>query len=166
MVDFKKLRASKLQPTITEPIKIFRRLPKLLGINDLYTSQAQVLEEWYKRRNERELVINLHTGGGKTLIGFLIAQSTLDGTREPVIYLAPTVQLVRQTLEKAGDYSITAVAYEKGADLPGEFLARTFFLNAPVIGQSGRSRGRCSFSGGRLFEHSQNLAAAGPCHPG
>jgi replicative superfamily II helicase len=95
MVDFKKLRASKSQPAVIEPTEIFRRLPKPLGINDLYTSQAQVLEEWYKRRTERDIVIKLHTGGGKTLVGLLIAQSTLNETREPVIYLAPTVQLVQ-----------------------------------------------------------------------
>lgn len=123
MVDFKKLRASKSQPEVTEPTEIFRRLPKPPGINDLYTSQAQVLEAWYGRRNERDLVIKLHTGGGKTLVGLLIAQSVLNETREPVIYLSPTVQLVQQTLEKAREYGIPAVPYEKKADLPGEFLA-------------------------------------------
>lgn len=123
MVDFKKLRASKSQPGVTEPTEIFRRLPKPPGINDLYTSQAQVLDEWHRRRDEQDLVIKLHTGGGKTLVGLLIAQSVLNETREPVIYLSPTVQLVQQTLEKAAEYGIPAVAYEKGADLPGEFLA-------------------------------------------
>jgi replicative superfamily II helicase len=123
MVDFKKLRASKSQPAVVDPLEIFRRLPKPPGINDLYTSQAQVLEEWYGRRNEQDLVIKLHTGGGKTLVGLLIAQSVLNEIREPVIYLSPTVQLVQQTLEKAHEYSIPAVAYDKSADLPSEFLA-------------------------------------------
>jgi replicative superfamily II helicase len=123
MVDFKKLRASKSQPEITEPTEIFRRLPKPPGINDLYTSQAQVLEEWSRRRSERDLVIKLHTGGGKTLVGLLIAQSVLNETHEPVVYLSPTVQLVQQTLEKAHEYSIPAVSYEKNANLPNDFLS-------------------------------------------
>lgn len=125
MVDFKKLRESKTQSTVIEPIEIFRRLPKPPGINDLYTSQAQVLEAWFSRRNERDLVIKLHTGGGKTLVGLLIAQSILNEhrEREPVIYLSPTVQLVQQTLEKAKEYSIPAVTYEKNVDFPDEFLA-------------------------------------------
>ncbi|MBD1891754.1 DEAD/DEAH box helicase [Coleofasciculus sp. FACHB-SPT9] len=123
MVDFKKLRESKTQSTVIEPIDIFRRLPKPPGINDLYTSQAQALEAWFSRRNERDLVIKLHTGGGKTLVGLLIAQSILNEHCEPVIYLSPTVQLVQQTLEKAKEYSIPAVAYEKGTDFPDEFLA-------------------------------------------
>jgi len=123
MVDFKKLRAAKTQATIIEPTEIFRRLPKPPGINDLYTSQAQVLEEWFNRRNERDLVIKLHTGGGKTLVGLLIAQSVLNEHQEPVIYLSSTKQLVRQTLEKASEYGISAVSYSKGTDFPDEFLA-------------------------------------------
>jgi len=124
MVDFKKLRESKTQPVVIDPTEIFRRLPKPFGINDLYVSQAQVLEEWFKRRNtDRDIVIKLNTGGGKTLVGLLIAQSILNEHHEPVIYLSPTVQLVKQTVQKAVEYSIPAVAYEKGKDLPDEFLA-------------------------------------------
>ena len=122
MVDFKKLRAAKSQPAATDPIEIFRRLPKPAGINDLYTSQAHVLEEWHSRRADRDVVIKLHTGGGKTLVGLLVAQSMMNGTNEPVIYLSPTNQLVQQTLEKAAEYSIPAVAYEKSVDFPDEFL--------------------------------------------
>jgi Rad3-related DNA helicase len=123
MVDFKKLRESKTQPKVIEPIEIFRRLPKGLGINDLYVSQAQVLKEWFRRRGDKDLVIKLNTGGGKTLVGLLIAQSILNEYHEPVIYLCPTVQLVKQTFEKALNYSISAVSYKKGQDFPDEFLA-------------------------------------------
>jgi len=122
MVDFKKLRESKNQSKVIEPVEIFRRLPKPPGINDLYVSQAQTLEEWFKRRNERDIVIKLHTGGGKTLVGLLIASSILNEHNEPVIYLAATVQLVQQTLEKAREYGISAVAYEKGTDFPDNFF--------------------------------------------
>jgi replicative superfamily II helicase len=121
MVDFKKLRQSKTQPSI-EPTEIFRRLPKPQGINDLYTSQDQVLKEWFSRRNEPDVVIKLNTGGGKTLVGLLIAQSILNEHNEPVIYLSPTLQLVEQTLAKAKEYSIPAVSYEKGISFPEEFL--------------------------------------------
>jgi replicative superfamily II helicase len=98
-------------------------LPKPPGINDLYSSQAEVLEAWHARKTEKDLVIKLHTGGGKTLVGLLIAQAILNETREPVIYLSPTVQLVQQVLAKAGEYSLPAVGYEKGKDLQDEFYA-------------------------------------------
>ncbi len=121
MVDFNKLRASAAKPKITDPIEIFRRLPKSAGINDLYTSQAEVLKGWYDRRREHDNVLKLHTGGGKTLVGLLMAQSTLNEMSEPVLYLTPTTQLVNQTLEKAKLYGINAVPYQKGVDLNDEF---------------------------------------------
>ena len=122
MVDFKKLRKSKKKITVTDPIEIFRRLPKPPEITDLYTSQAQVLEDWYKRRNERDIVIKLHTGGGKTLVGLLIAQAVLNELQEPVLYLSPTVQLIEQSLNKDNEEGIPAAIYKKGKDFPDDFL--------------------------------------------
>lgn len=122
MVDFDKLRTMKKKVKAIEPAEIFRRLPKPTGINDLYTSQAEVLQAWFNRREERDIVIKLHTGGGKTLVGLLMAQSTLNETGEPVLYLTPTVQLVNQTLEKAKELGIHAVAYERGRPLNDDFV--------------------------------------------
>jgi len=95
VVDFDKLRTKKKKAKAIEPSEIFRRLPKPPGINDLYTSQAEVLQTWFERRNTRDVVLKLHTGGGKTLVGLLMAQSTLNEVGEPVLYLSPTVQLVK-----------------------------------------------------------------------
>lgn len=122
VVDFKKLKSKQKIVKSNNPIEIFRRLPKPEGINDLYSSQTEILNEWYERRNEKDIIIKLHTGGGKTLVGLLIAQSTLNETGEPVLYLAPTRQLITQTLEKAEDIGIKAVAYESGKPLNDEFL--------------------------------------------
>jgi replicative superfamily II helicase len=122
MVDFEKLRTKKKKDVPVDPVEIFRRLPKPPGINDLYTSQAQVLNEWFERRGERDVVVKLHTGGGKTLVGLLMAQSTINETREPVLYLAPTIQLVDQTLRKARAHGIPAVGYERGKPLNDDFV--------------------------------------------
>ncbi|MBB1607505.1 MULTISPECIES: DEAD/DEAH box helicase [unclassified Pseudomonas] len=122
MVDFSKLRSQSLRPAPVDPLEIFRRLPKPQGINDLYTSQAEVLEAWFKRKDERDTVVKLHTGGGKTLVGLLIAQSTLNELKEPVLYLAPTTQLVKQTLEKAQSLGIAAVPYVRGQPLADDFV--------------------------------------------
>jgi replicative superfamily II helicase len=121
-VDFSTLGKGKGKPSPIDPLDIFRRLPKPLGINDLYQSQAEVLKEWFSRRNERDLVLKLHTGGGKTLVGLLIAQSHMTEIKTPVIYLCPDNQLVDQTLGKAKEYSINAVHYTKKEDLPEQFL--------------------------------------------
>lgn len=123
MVDFNKLRSQKAKPKAVDPLDIIRRLPKPPGFNDLYTSQAQVLEAWHaKARNQRDVVVKLHTGGGKTLVGLLMGQSILNETREPVLYLTPTVQLVNQTLDKAKAHGILAVPYEKGRPLHDDFV--------------------------------------------
>lgn len=130
MVDFDRLRTKKKKTKAIEPSEIFRRLPKPPGINDLYTSQAEVLQAWFENRQERDVVVKLHTGGGKTLVGLLMAQSTLNETTEPVLYLASTVQLVKQTIEKAQAIGINAVAYERGQPLNDDFIN----ANAIMVG--------------------------------
>lgn len=122
MVDFDKLRSRVPKPNSIDPIEIFRRLPKPAGINDLYTSQAEVLQLWFGRRADRDTVVKLHTGGGKTLVGLLMAQSTVNELSESVLYLTPTVQLVNQTLEKAKALGIHAVTYEKGKPFADSFV--------------------------------------------
>lgn len=121
-MDFNKLREKKTRSVVTDPVEIFRRLPKPEGINDLYTSQAEVLNAWFANRQAKDTILKLHTGGGKTLVGLLIGQSSLNETGEPVLYLVPTVQLVRQTIEKANALGIPAVPYVKGEPLNGEFI--------------------------------------------
>jgi replicative superfamily II helicase len=121
MVDFKKLREAKAKPKPTNPRDVFRALPKPPGINDLYASQAEVLDAWHPRREENDVVIKLHTGGGKTLVALLMAQSLMNETREPVLYLAPTKQLVEQVLNKSKEYGIAALPYSRGQPLPAEF---------------------------------------------
>ena len=86
MVDFRKLRESKSKPKPIHPREIFNSLPKPPGINDLYASQAEVLDNWFGRRPARDVVIKLHTGGGKTLVALLMAQSVMNELGEPVIY--------------------------------------------------------------------------------
>jgi replicative superfamily II helicase len=142
MVDFKKLRASKAKPNPVPPREIFHSLPKPAGINDLYASQAEVLDAWHLwRRLDRDVVVKLHTGGGKTLVALLMAQSIMNETRMPVLYLAPTTQLVEQVLAKSKEYGIAAMPYVKKQPFPTEFEEG----NAVLVGAyetlfSGRSR--------------------------
>ena len=122
MVDFKKLRESKSKPKPIHPREIFNSLPKPPGINDLYASQAEVLDAWFERRAEQDVVIKLHTGGGKTLVALLMAQTVMNELGEPVIYLAPTNQLVDQVIAKSQEYGIPTVRYVRGQALASEFF--------------------------------------------
>jgi replicative superfamily II helicase len=112
-LDFNKLRDAKKQPPVIDPVEIFRRLPKKAEIKDLYGSQTEVLNAWFADREKPDHVVKLHTGGGKTLVGLLMAQSILNEVSEPVVFLCPNNHLVAQTLRKATEYSIPAVPYEK-----------------------------------------------------
>lgn len=122
MVDFSKLKKIEKKPEIINPVDIFRRMPKPEGINDLYSSQSEVLNAWFEKRERKDSIIKLHTGGGKTMVGLLIAQSTMNELKEPVLYLAPTTQLVNQTCDKARELGIPAVKYKRGEPLSQEFV--------------------------------------------
>lgn len=63
--------------------------------------QGEVLERWFERRDERDLVIKENTGGGKTAVGLLIARSSLNEGVAPVAYLAPDRYLVAQVAAEA-----------------------------------------------------------------
>ena len=110
MVDFDSLRQKGGGEKPIDPDRDLPAFPKPPEIKDLYTSQAQVLEAWFKTRTSRDIVVKLHTGGGKTLVGLLVAQSSLTELREPAVYLTPNNQLVQQALTRAKASGIPAVA--------------------------------------------------------
>ena len=93
-LDFDKLREAKKQPPVTDPVEIFRRLPKEADIKDLYGSQTEVLNAWFADRAKPGHVVKLHTGGGETLVGLLMAQSIVNETGEPVVFICPNSHLV------------------------------------------------------------------------
>lgn len=141
MVDFKKLAASKSKPKPINPREIFNSLPKPPGINDLYASQAEVLDAWFLRRTDKDVVAKLHTGGGKTLVALLMAQSVMNELGEPVIYLAPTNQLVDQVLAKSEEYGIPTVRYVSGQPFAAEFYdGKAVMVGAYEALFNGRSR--------------------------
>jgi superfamily II DNA or RNA helicase len=118
---FQEASRRKSQTSPCESARDFHSLPKPVGINDLYASQAEVLDAWYARRTDKDVVVKLHTGGGKTLVALLMAQSTMNETGLPVLYLTPTNQLVGQVLTKSREYGIPAAPYVRGQPLPTDF---------------------------------------------
>lgn len=69
--------------------------------------QGEVLDTWFDhRRDDRDVVIKQNTGGGKTAVGLLIAQSTLNEGISKAVYLAPDSYLVKQVREEAAKLSI------------------------------------------------------------
>ncbi|WP_428274404.1 DEAD/DEAH box helicase [Candidatus Palauibacter sp.] len=150
-----------------DPIGIFQALPKPEHVNDLWDTQAAALRAWHQRRQERDLVIKLNTGSGKTLVGLLIGESVRRELQQPFVYLAPTRQLVSQVVEKATEFGIPAEAYRPGHGLPASFrnaqaiLVGSYhmlFNGLTVFGRLGRSEPVAV--GGIVLDDAHTSAAA------
>ncbi|MCX4993708.1 DEAD/DEAH box helicase family protein [Streptomyces sp. NBC_00568] len=72
----------------------------------LRLEQGEVLDKWFERRGDRDVVIKQNTGGGKTAVGLLIAQSTLNEGIGKAVYLTPDNYLVKQVREEAAKLDI------------------------------------------------------------
>jgi hypothetical protein len=150
MVDFKKLRESKAKPRPMHPREIFNALPKPPD-----ASQAEVLDAWFVRRTDKDVVVKLHTGGGKTLVALLMAQSVMNDLNEPVIYLAPTNQLVEQVLAKSREYGVSAVPYVKKQPLPAEFMTEKAFSSERISDSTPNGQRKCMASDRMSFDGSK-----------
>jgi hypothetical protein len=85
-----------------DPIEIFEGLTLRGPIENIWGPQQEALKQWHNNhRKDVDNVIQMNTGGGKTLVGLLIAQSLLNETNGYVLYLCANNQLVEQTIQKA-----------------------------------------------------------------
>lgn len=84
---------------LLRPRDIFAALPNKPW-SYLRQEQGEVLEGWFARRSDRDVVIKQNTGGGKTAVGLLIAQSTLNEGIGKAVYLAPDTYLAAQVRDE------------------------------------------------------------------
>ena len=129
MVDFKKRLAGKKAEKPINPVELYNTLDRASDKGPLRPAQLAVLNEWYKNnQNTRDVIVKLHTGQGKTLIGLLILQSRLNANKGPVVFLCPDNFLITQTCEQAEQFGIATCTTD--SELPGEFLDGTKILIA------------------------------------
>src|SRR2546427_2807944 len=122
MVDFKKLLGKEKLAKTVDPLAIFNNLDKESGKEYLRPPQEAVLKEWHlKFRGQRDVIVKLHTGQGKTLIGLLILQSSIAEGLGPAVYLCPNNFLVEQTIKEANSFGINTVQFES-TNPPRAFL--------------------------------------------
>lgn len=92
MVDFSKKLGEKDVECFVEPISLYNSLDRASDKGPLRPAQSFVLEKWHsQRRNDKDTIIKLHTGQGKTLIGLLILQSKLNEKKDQ---LSTSVQII------------------------------------------------------------------------
>lgn len=120
-IDFTSLEDSNQHDDMPRhPRDVFSALSRSDKYEYLRGPQDQVLDQWDRRRSERDLVVKLNTGGGKTVVGLLMAQCSLEEGKGPVAYLVPDHNLARQVREEATSLGIAVTdepeSYEYGAN--------------------------------------------------
>jgi replicative superfamily II helicase len=124
MVDFKKRLAGKKAERPIDPIKLYDTLDRAHDKGPLRPAQLSVLTDWYDNyRESRDVIVKLHTGQGKTLVGLLLLQARLNDSKGRALYLCPDNFLIAQTCEQARQFGIsTCTADRDNRELPDDFL--------------------------------------------
>jgi replicative superfamily II helicase len=120
MVDFTKKLASKKVSKVSDPVELYQTLDRASDKGPLRPSQDAILREWdTSGRQQRDVIVKLHTGQGKTLVGLLMLQSRLNEGKGPAVYLCPNNYLIEQTCEQARLFGIATC--QADPDLPEAF---------------------------------------------
>jgi replicative superfamily II helicase len=131
MVDFKKRLAGKKTEKPIDPVKLYETLDRAHDKGPLRPAQLSVLANWFEdHQKAKDIIVKLHTGQGKTLIGLLMLQSRLNGGKGPALYLCPDNYLIDQTCEQAKQFGIATCTAE--SDLPDDFMNSEKILVASV----------------------------------
>lgn len=121
MVEFRNRLSGKRSGAVIDPVKLYDTLDRAHDKGPLRPAQIAVLEEWFSsRHDERDVIVKLHTGQGKTLIGLLMLQSRINNKKGSALYLCPDNFLIEQTCEQAKQFGIATCSADP--DLPEEFL--------------------------------------------
>ena len=129
MIDFNKRIQEQQKGKPTNPIDIYDTLDRVVEKGPLRPAQEAILQEWYEvRKDERDLIIKLHTGQGKTLIGLLMLMSRLNSKDGPVVYVCPNKYLANQTREQAKQFGIKTCDFDSANNFPDAFWDNSSIL--------------------------------------
>lgn len=122
--DFSKVSKPKgksIDPDWSNPVSFFYKLSHP-EVKDLFPVQRDVLKNWFSefKSGGNDKMVSLNTGGGKTLIGLMIAESIRRDTGGKVVYICPNNFLGKQTVDEAEKYGLKMVSYLKlgGSERP------------------------------------------------
>lgn len=121
MVDFASRLVKKTIEQKIHPVQIYDTLDRASDKGPLRPVQETILNKWFDEyQKNKDVILKLHTGQGKTLIGLLILQSRLNQDSGPALYLCPDKYLVNQTCSQADSFGINFTTIDR--DLPDAFL--------------------------------------------
>ena len=103
-IDFSAISKQMSEEKIIAPDEIYRILPdngeKHPYLRDF---QDRVLSKWFNEsvRKNKDTVIKMNTGSGKTVVGLLILKSCIEEGDGPAVYVVPDNFLVNQVIKEA-----------------------------------------------------------------
>lgn len=100
MVDFSDLLDGD-EDAVIDPRDIFLTLARDKRFSFPRDIQTEVMKAWFASRDQRDTVIKLNVGSGKTVVGLLLLQSSLNEDKGPALYVCPDIQLTNQVIEEA-----------------------------------------------------------------
>ena len=125
MLDIKKLGGGKPPGggNIIDPRKIFGTLARNPRFRRPSDEQGEVLDKWFAVRNQVDNTLKMNTGAGKTLVGLLAMQSSLNEGIGPAVYVTPDAYLAKQVMTEARELGISvtddprSAAYASGKSI-------------------------------------------------
>ncbi len=115
MLDLKKLKAGSSSKKQTDPRRIFTTLKRDLRFKRPSDEQGDVLDGWFENKDRASVTLKMNTGSGKTMVGLLCLQSSLNEDKGPSVYVVPDNFLVSQVLAEADALGIAATDDHKDA---------------------------------------------------
>jgi hypothetical protein len=113
-LDYEKLKSGLPSHKQTDPRKIFTMLKRDTSkFKRPSDEQGDVLDLWYGKRNRADNTLKMNTGSGKTVVGLLCLQSSLNEGSGPAVYVTPDNYLVRQVVAEAAALGITVTEDEE-----------------------------------------------------
>jgi len=107
MIDFSQLTTENTIDTLTNPRDLFSALPhkdtKYQYPRDV---QGHVWQKWHEKRDDKNIILKMNTGSGKTVVGLLILKSSLNEKKVPAIYVVPDKFLVKQVIKEANSLGV------------------------------------------------------------
>ncbi len=133
MVDFsKRINKTSIEKKIN-PIEIYETLDRASDKGPLRPAQLSILDSWFNNfKDKKDVILKLHTGQGKTLVGLLILQSNLNQDNGPCLFLCPTSNLVVQTCEQAKQFGIKFCIIGNDRAIPNDYFESKSILITTV----------------------------------
>lgn len=119
MFDFDKDLADESEVDLDDLNAVFDALDPKVSHASPRPVQIEAWELLSARLKERDIVLKLSTGSGKTGIALVYLYAKMRSSGKPVVYLCPTRQLVRQVLREAELMGIPATEYPAKQSHPG-----------------------------------------------